>query len=46
MDMLLFRQATAADVSALAPLNAQLIREEGHRNSMSVAELAERMAVA
>lgn len=28
----------------LAPLNAQLIRDEGHRNPMSVAELEQRMA--
>lgn len=27
----------------LAPLNAQLIRDEGHRNPMSVAELEQRM---
>ncbi len=38
-----YRSATAADVHLLAPMNHQLIRDEGHRNSMSVAELEERM---
>jgi GNAT superfamily N-acetyltransferase len=45
MEMLRFRQATGADAPALASLNAQLIRDEGHQNPMAVAELAERMAV-
>lgn len=27
----------------LAPLNAQLIRDEGHRNSMTIAQLEQRM---
>src|SRR4051812_49471078 len=39
-----YRQATAADVPALAAMNGQLIRDEGHRNPMTVAELADRMA--
>jgi len=39
-----YRRATAADVPALAAMNRQLIRDEGHRNPMTVAELADRMA--
>lgn len=39
-----FRQATSADAKLLAPLNAQLIQDEGHRNPMTVPQLAERMA--
>jgi GNAT superfamily N-acetyltransferase len=39
-----YRHATAADVPALAAMNGQLIRDEGHRNPMTVAELADRMA--
>lgn len=38
-----FRFATVADAERLAPLNAQLIRDEGHRNPMTEAELAQRM---
>jgi GNAT superfamily N-acetyltransferase len=38
-----YRFATAADASMLAAMNQQLIRDEGHRNSMSVAELETRM---
>jgi GNAT superfamily N-acetyltransferase len=38
-----FRLATPEDAVLLAPLNAQLIREEGHRNTMTVPQLAERM---
>jgi GNAT superfamily N-acetyltransferase len=38
-----FRFANPDDAEFLAPLNAQLIRDEGHGNSMTVAELAERM---
>jgi GNAT superfamily N-acetyltransferase len=38
-----FRFATADDCVLLAELNHQLIRDEGHRNRMSVPELAERM---
>jgi GNAT superfamily N-acetyltransferase len=40
-----FRFAIPDDAGELAPMNAQLIRDEGHRNSMSVAQLAERMRV-
>jgi GNAT superfamily N-acetyltransferase len=38
-----FRLATATDAAALAVLNQQLIRDEGHRNRMTLAELEERM---
>ena len=38
-----FRPATIADCSLLAELNHQLIRDEGHRNRMTVAELEQRM---
>jgi GNAT superfamily N-acetyltransferase len=38
------RPATHADVSTLAAMNWQLIRDEGHRNPMTVAELEARMA--
>jgi predicted acetyltransferase len=38
------RRATLADVPLLAGLNHQLIRDEGHRNPMTVPELAERMS--
>lgn len=40
------RFATADDANLLAPLtlNAELIRDEGHRNSMTVPELADRMS--
>jgi GNAT superfamily N-acetyltransferase len=38
------RFATVDDATALAPLNHALIRDEGHRNTMSVPELAQRMA--
>ncbi len=38
-----FRFATQADCRALAELNHQLIRDEGHRNPMTVPELDERM---
>jgi GNAT superfamily N-acetyltransferase len=38
------RFATPQDAALLAPLNQQLIRDEGDRNLMSVAQLAERMA--
>lgn len=40
-----FRLATADDCPLLAELNHQLIRDEGHRNRMTVPELAERMEV-
>jgi GNAT superfamily N-acetyltransferase len=38
-----FRPATTDDCRLLAELNHQLIRDEGHRNRMSVAELEQRM---
>jgi predicted acetyltransferase len=39
-----FRHATSTDYALLAELNHQLIRDEGHRNKMTVSELQERMA--
>ncbi|HEV2328278.1 MAG TPA: GNAT family N-acetyltransferase [Verrucomicrobiae bacterium] len=38
-----FRTATLDDCSRLAELNHQLIRDEGHRNAMTVPELEQRM---
>lgn len=38
-----FRFASVGDASALGRLNADLIRDEGHRNPMTVAELEDRM---
>lgn len=38
-----FRHATLEDCAALAELNHQLIRDEGHRNKMNVPELEQRM---
>jgi predicted acetyltransferase len=38
-----FRQATLDDGALLAELNHQLIRDEGHRNRMTVPELEQRM---
>jgi len=38
-----YRPATPDDCQLLADLNVQLIRDEGHRNPMSLTELAERM---
>jgi GNAT superfamily N-acetyltransferase len=38
------RFATTEDLDLLADWNHQLIRDEGHRNPMSVAELRQRMA--
>lgn len=38
-----FQPATRSDISLLAELNRQLIRDEGHRNSMSLAQLEDRM---
>ena len=37
------REATLDDCGVLAEMNHQLIRDEGHRNPMTVTELAERM---
>ncbi|MET0334625.1 MAG: GNAT family N-acetyltransferase [Rhizobacter sp.] len=42
-DPLRFRLATATDAEVLGRLNHQLIRDEGHRNPMSVDALGERM---
>lgn len=39
-----FRFANSEEAELLAPLNAQLIRDEGHRNQMTVPQLAERMS--
>lgn len=39
-----YRFTNTADVPLLARMNAALIRDEGHRNRMSLAELEERMA--
>ncbi|MEX0726748.1 MAG: GNAT family N-acetyltransferase [Planctomycetaceae bacterium] len=38
-----WREATDADIGLLGEWNHQLIRDEGHRNSMTVVELAARM---
>ena len=38
-----FRRATLNDCALLAELNHQLIRDEGHRNKMTVPELGQRM---
>jgi GNAT superfamily N-acetyltransferase len=38
-----WRFATATDIELLAEWNHQLIRDEGHRNAMTVPQLAERM---
>ena len=38
-----FRQATLNDCALLAEFNHQLIRDEGHRNRMTVPELEQRM---
>ena len=38
-----FRRATLNDCVLLAELNHQLIRDEGHRNRMTVPELEQRM---
>jgi GNAT superfamily N-acetyltransferase len=38
-----YRKATAEDSLLLAELNHQLIRDEGHRNPMTVPELKDRM---
>jgi GNAT superfamily N-acetyltransferase len=39
-----YRICSTTDAPMLAPLNLQLIRDEGHRNPMDVAQLAERMS--
>jgi predicted acetyltransferase len=38
-----YRRATSDDCPRLADLNHQLIRDEGHRNKMTVPELEQRM---
>src|SRR5882724_10240086 len=38
-----YRHATVDDCALLAELNHQLIRDEGHRNKMTVPELEKRM---
>src|SRR5207237_7212068 len=38
-----YRFATAADVPVLATMNQQLIRDEGHRNAMTLPALERRM---
>ncbi len=38
-----FRRATIADADALSQMNCRLIRDECHRNPMSIAELKARM---
>jgi GNAT superfamily N-acetyltransferase len=38
-----FRFATSSDCALLAELNHQLIRDEGHRNKMTIPELEQRM---
>jgi GNAT superfamily N-acetyltransferase len=43
METLRFRNASVEDAATLAPLSAQLIRDEGHRNSMTVPQLTERI---
>lgn len=40
---LTWREATGSDLALLAEWNHQLIRDEGHRNRMTVEELAQRM---
>lgn len=38
-----YRLATLDDIAILAAMNHQLIRDEGHRNRLSIGELEERM---
>ena len=38
-----FRPASESDADVIAPMNLGLIRDEGHRNPMTVPELAARM---
>jgi hypothetical protein len=38
-----YRKATQTDIPLLAELNHQLIRDEGHHNPMSLAQLEQRM---
>jgi len=39
-----YRLATTADIAALAQMNQGLIRDEGHRNQMTIEQLAQRMS--
>lgn len=39
-----YRIATTNDAALLAPMNAQLIRDEGHRNAMTLQQLTDRMS--
>lgn len=39
-----WREASESDIPLLSEWNHQLIRDEGHRNSMTVEQLADRMA--
>ena len=41
---LVWREASGSDMPLLAEWNHQLIRDEGHRNPMTVPQLAERMS--
>lgn len=41
--MMNFRKANSSDCTLLAELNHQLIRDEGHRNPMTIPELEQRM---
>ena len=43
MTILSYRNCTAADSELLARLNQALIRDEGHRNKMTLDELGQRM---
>lgn len=44
MNQITFRFATTNDAPTLASFNQLLIRDEGHRNSMNLGELTERMS--
>jgi GNAT superfamily N-acetyltransferase len=44
MHQIRYRFANLEDAGLLAALNQQLIRDEGHRNSMDLGQLAERMS--
>lgn len=43
MSNISFRIATIDDADEIAGMNQQLIRDEGHRNAMSIQELTDRM---
>ncbi len=44
MNNLEYKFATQEDVTLLAEMNQQLIRDEGHRNKMTLPQLQERMS--